>query len=171
MCLFCIQFLYFFLWICLCWDLLVVCWQISSISFCLQIKHNGKVLKSSKFPNLNYLIFHLILMDFLLQNFIFKSKLLFITGNELFPYRKRVKKDKIAKFCMHHIYFSSNFFFFELIMTRASVFQQISSISYDLQVKSAGRRACRIAVVVSCCIQHSPSLMISCLRYNLWFKM
>ena len=65
----------FFVWMWLCWEILVLCWRISSISYDICDKVSQKRQQVSDCKNFNFYIFHLILMQFF-----FVGQMIIFTG-------------------------------------------------------------------------------------------
>ena len=97
--------LFFFLWID-CWEFLVVCWQISFISYNFWDKLKRQT--RAKFQNLSFLFFSFNFNAFICKMLIFISYNLDNTVNELFFMDNRL--NGASKFCKFVRYTQSIFF-------------------------------------------------------------
>ena len=152
----------------LCWELLVLCWLISSVSKGFQDKFSNSTERGQQVPTCNFIIWSFLF--FIQFQCIFFFFLQYAHLYELFliQYWKWafIYSTRISKF---HVCFSFNFdifdAFFSLIWLFNGVqvwFQRISSISYGFRIKldcskiGAGGDPCRLVAVISWCIQHTP---------------
>jgi hypothetical protein len=112
-----------------------------------------------EFENLNSFLFNVILLYFgkmlILMKFLFvNTEKSFFFGN---GFKKKSQNCEISHIWKVYSVFSSFFYAFEMLMTRASgsiPMNFLFQVKFDCSKTCAGGSPCHLALILSCCVSH-----------------